>query len=187
MTMKTNLTLLLIASLMSSAASVSAAEPTALELIREGNRYVGEQFKDKVVLIRSEKSVATLTPQSWLLNYRSEFTSLKGIEVKFVGGKMADVDTSMKGGRPFELSRIKVDSDKALNVATNEPILKNLTLRSSKMSLERIGDANLPAWRVQLWAAKLKNPTDSVAIGEILISTEDGTVLKNDLKISKVD
>jgi hypothetical protein len=100
---------------------------------------------------------------------------------------MADVDTSTKGGRPFELSRIKVDSDKALNVATNEPILKNLTLRSSKMSLERIGDANLPAWRVQLWAAKLKNPTDSVAIGEILISTEDGTVLKNDLKISKVD
>ena len=187
--MKTNLTFLLITSLLAcaGAVSVSAAEPTALELIREGNRYVGEQFKDKVVLIRSEKSVATLTPQSWLLNYRSEFTSLKGVEVKFVGGKMADVDTSMKGGRPFELNRIKVDSDKALSVATNEPILKNLTLRSSKMSLERIGDANLPAWRVQLWAAKLKNPTDSVAIGEILISTEDGTVLKNDLKISKVD
>ena len=46
MTMKTNLTFLLIASLMSSAASISAAEPTALELIREGNRYVGEEERE---------------------------------------------------------------------------------------------------------------------------------------------
>ena len=188
--MKTNLRSLVMVALVagSSAVSVvSAAEPAALELIRDGNRYVGEQFKDKVVLIRSEKSVATLTPQTWLLNYRNEFTSLKGMEVKFVGGKMADVDSTTRGGRPFELAGLKVDSDKALNVVTNEPILKNLTLRASKMSLERTGENGVPAWHVQLWAAKLKNPVDSTSIGEIIISAEDGSVLKNDLKISRVD
>lgn len=164
-----------------------AGETTALELIREGNRYVGEQFKDKVVLVRSEKSVATLTPQTWLINYRHDLTSLKGIEVKFIGGKMADVDSSIRGGRVFDLSKIKVDSDRALGVVTNEAILKNLTLRATKMSLERLGEGGVPAWRVQIWAAKLRSPADSTSIGEIFLSAEDGSVLKNDLKISRVD
>ena len=38
------------------------SEMTAFELIKEGNRYVGEESKDKVVQIRSEKSVGSLTP-----------------------------------------------------------------------------------------------------------------------------
>jgi len=33
------------------------AEPAAFDLIQEGNRHVGEQSKDKVVQIRSEKSL----------------------------------------------------------------------------------------------------------------------------------
>lgn len=177
----------MISFLVSVVTSVNAAEPTALELVRDGNRHVGESFKDKVVLIRSEKSVATLTPQTWVVNYRNEFTSLKGLEVKFVGGKMADVDHSSKGGRPFDLSKLKIDSDKALNVVTNEPILKNLTLRATKMSLEPMGENGVPAWRVQVWAARLKNPADSVSIGELVISAEDGSSLKNHLKISRVD
>lgn len=185
--MKKTCLALIAASSVLSAASVFAAEPTAFDLIRDGNRYVGEPFKDKVVLIRSEKSVATLTPQTWFINYRNEFTSLKGVEVKFVGGKMADVDDATRGGRPFELAKLKFDSDKVLNVVTNESILKNLTLRASKMSLERIGEGGVPAWNVQLWAAKLKNPADSVSIGEIVVSAEDGAVLKNDLKIARVD
>lgn len=185
--MKNAFVFLVVAAAVTCASAVSAAEPTVLELVREGNRYTGEQFKDKVVLVRSEKSVATLTPQTWLINYRHEFTSLKGIEVKFVGGKMADVDNSSRGGRPFDLGKLTIDSDKALNIATNEPILKNLTLRASKMSLERTGENGLPAWHIQLWAAKLKNPADSVSIGEILISAEDGALLKNDLKIARVD
>ncbi len=173
--------------LLSMAGNGAAGEPTALELIRDGNRYVGEQFKDKVVMIRSEKSVATLTPQTWIINYRHDLTSLKGIEVMFIGGKMADVDSSTRGGRPFELGRIKVDSDRALNVTTNEAIVKNLTLRATKMSLERLGESGVPAWRVQVWAAKLRSPADSTSIGELFVSAEDGSVLKNDLRIARVE
>lgn len=179
--------LMIVVFLAAGVARCLSTEATALELIREGNRYVGEQFRDKVVMIRSEKSVATLTPQTWLINYRHDLTSLKGIEVKFVGGKMADVDSSMRGGRPFDLSKVTVDSGRALNVVTNEAILKNLTLRATKMSLERLGENGVPAWRVQVWAAKLRSPADSTSIGEIFISAEDGSVLKNDLKISRVD
>jgi hypothetical protein len=44
-----------------------ADEPTILDLIKEGSRYVGEQAKDKIVQIRSEKSVGTLTPNIWFV------------------------------------------------------------------------------------------------------------------------
>src|ERR1035441_2452891 len=38
-----------------SAWAAGGAEPTALSLIKEGNRYLGEQSKDKVLEIRSEE------------------------------------------------------------------------------------------------------------------------------------
>ena len=45
-----------------SAWAASGAEPTAFELIKDGNRYLGEQSKNKVREVRSDKSVAGLTP-----------------------------------------------------------------------------------------------------------------------------
>jgi hypothetical protein len=38
-----------------------------------------------------------------------------------------------------------------------------------------------------LWAAKLRNPAKDADIGEILLSAETGKILKNDLKINRVD
>src|SRR5438034_7573299 len=74
-----------------------AAEPTALQLIKEGNRYVGEQAKDRVVQIRSEKSIGSLVPVVWYIVYYDPTASLKAVEVKFGAGKMLDVK------RPFRL------------------------------------------------------------------------------------
>ena len=39
---------------LSSVPSLLAGDKTAFDLIKEGNRYVGEQAKDKIVQIRSE-------------------------------------------------------------------------------------------------------------------------------------
>src|SRR4051812_20699867 len=47
------------------ALSARGAEPTAFELAKEANRYVGEQAKDKIVQIRSEKSVGSMSPNIW--------------------------------------------------------------------------------------------------------------------------
>jgi hypothetical protein len=44
-----------------------------------------------------------------------------------------------------------------------------------------------PVWKVNLWAAKLKNPNDNAAIGQVVISARDGQVLKSDLKPEHVD
>src|SRR6266536_2213152 len=45
----------------------SAAERTGLSLIKDANEYVGKDVRDKVVQIRSEKSIAGLTPNIWFV------------------------------------------------------------------------------------------------------------------------
>ncbi len=62
---------------------------------------------------------------------------------------------------------------------------RNLKVLSSRLTLERWEEA--PVWKVRLWAAKLRDPSKDADIGEIIISAETGKVMKNDLKINRVD
>jgi len=179
--------------------AANAADITAFQLIKEGNRYLGEESKDKVVQIRSEKSVASLTPIIWYIVYYDPDASLKATEVKFGAGKKLSVK------RPFRLiepvtgntstldrSKMKVDSDKAIEIALKEPLLDKLTIKATELKLVRAGDMferdnKAPVWRVRLWAAKLRNPNRDADIGEVIITAEDGKVLKADLHINRVD
>jgi hypothetical protein len=169
-----------------------AADPTALELIKLGDPYVGVQSKDKVVQIRSEKSLASLTPTIWYVVYYDPDATFKAVEVKFGAGQKLDVShpgrflerfTDEKN--PLDATKLKIDSDQAIKIATEEPLLKNLTLKATQLWLEH-GDTG-PQWRVKLWAAKLKNPTDDADIGIVIISSADGSVLETNLHPNSVD
>jgi hypothetical protein len=169
-----------------------AGEPTAFELVKRGDPYVGMQSKDKVLQIRSEKSVASLTPNIWHVVYYDPDAPLKQVDVKFGAGKEMNVS---RGWRPFQLpakesdvlerSKLRVDSDKALKLATEQPLLKGLTIKASKLTLDH-SDAG-PVWKVQLWAAKLKNPEKEADIGMVVLSATDGSVVKNDLHPNKAN
>lgn len=169
-----------------------AAEPTALELIKEANRHVGEDVKDKVVQIRSEKSIASLTPNIWYVVFYDKDARFKTAEVKLGAGKKLDVKHPMR--QPFaymnyknvmDVKTLKVDSDEAVRIATKEPLLGNLTIRATQLSLERKDDT--PIWRVRLWAQRLRDPNKDADIGQVHISALDGSVIENDLNIKKVD
>ena len=170
----------------------TAGDPTAFDLVKEGNRYVGEPSKDKVVQIRSDKSVGTLTPAVWYVVYYDPDATLKAVEVKFGAGKKLDVSHPVRLLEPvtgdnkvLDRAKLKVDSDKALKIATAEPLLKSLSLKASQLWLQR-GDEG-PVWKIRLWAAKLKNPAHDADIGEIFISAEDGKVVRAKLHINSVD
>jgi len=181
--------------------AASGAEKSALDLIKEGNRYVGEQAKDKVVQIRSEKSVGTLDPNIWYVVYYDPTATLKAVEVKFGAGQMLTVKRPMRllepvtgGSQPLDREKLKVDSDEAIKTAMSEPLLKNIKVTATRLKLERAGDGVLGRpdagegiWRVRLWAAKLRNPSRDADIGEVWISAADGKVVKNDLHIDRVD
>jgi hypothetical protein len=167
-------------------------DPTAFELIKEGNRHVGEDAKDKIVQIRSEKSLGSMTPTIWYVVYYDLDATAKATEVKFGAGQKLAVkrparvfELAGKAHLPMDREKLKVDSDKALDTATKEPLLKNLKLLASKMTLERWEET--PTWKVRLYAAKLRNPNKDADIGEIFINAETGKVLKNDLHIERVD
>lgn len=174
-----------------------AGEPTAFQLIKLGNDYVGKDARDKVVQIRSEKSIGSLTPTIWFVVYYDADASLKATEVKFEAGKKADVKRPLrvlefvKADKVFDKAKLKVDSDAAIKTAAAEPLLKNLTLKATQLWLDSNMKFDLsveaPVWKVRLYAAKLKNPNDNADVGDVYISAVDGKVLKSDLHINRVD
>ena len=174
------------------AASALAGDPTAFELVKEGNRYVGEQSKDKVVEIRSEKSIGSVTPNIWYVSYYDPDSGSKRAEVKFGAGQQMGIKRTW---RPFGASsvaakvmnpkQLKIDSDKAIKIATSQPLLDKLTVKATQLTLEEAGGT--PVWRVRIYAAKLSKPEEMVDVGDVWLSAETGQVTRTDLKISKVD
>lgn len=172
--------------------TVFADDTTALELIKEANHHVGDEVKDKVVELRSEKSLGSLTPTIWYVVYYDKDATFKTAEVKMGAGKKLEVKHPMR--QPFayigyknvlDLKKLKIDSDKAIKLATADPLLENLTVCATELSLKR--DDDMPVWKVVLWAQKLRNKEKDAKIGEIRINAEDGTVLDRDLHINRVD
>lgn len=172
-------------------AAVLAGEATAFELAKEADRYVGEDAKGKVVQIRSEKSVGSMTPTIWYVVLYDPDATAKASEVKFAAGQKLSVKRPArilefaKGNEQLDKDKLKTDSDAALKTAVEQPLLKNLKLTASRMTLEKYESA--PAWKVRLWAQKLRDPKKDADIGELIVSAETGKVLKNDLKIERVD
>jgi len=183
------------------AASTRAGEPTALELIKEANKNVGEQAKDKVVQIRSEKSIGTLTPNIWYVVLYDPTATLKSVEVKFGAGKMLTVKRPFRllepvtgGDLPLDRSKIKIDSDKAISIAIAEPLLKDIKVTATQLKLDRVGEGVLGqggtgegVWKVKLWAPKLREPSKDADIGEVWVSASDGKVVKDDLHLNRID
>jgi hypothetical protein len=168
-----------------------AADATALSLIKEGNEYVGKDSKDKVVQIRSEKSIGGLSPNIWYIVYYNPDVHMRATEVKFGAGKKLDSSQPFrlierwKAERILDIKKLNTDSDKAIKIATSEPLLEKLTLKATQLWLD--WTENGPVWRVRIWAAKLRNPNNDADIGEVFINAEDGKVKKTDLHINRVD
>lgn len=183
------------------ARTAQGAEATAFDLAKQGNRYVGEQAKDRVVQIRSEKSVGSLTPTVWYVVYYEPTAALKATEVKFGSGKMIAVTRPLRllepatgGDLPLDPAQVKVDSDRAIKAALQEPLLKNLKITATQLKLERVGEGVLgtsgtgtAVWKVKLWAAKPRDPGREADLGEVWIAAADGKVVKSDLHIERVD
>lgn len=172
----------------------AAGEPTAFALVKEGNRHVGEEVRDRVACIRSEKSVGALTPSLWSLYFLDSASAGKLTEVKFAAGSLVGV-THRSGvlgisglsrkPRALPMERLKVDSDRALERALSEPVFKHVKLTNTELQLQYKEEA--PVWKVTLWASKVRKPESTVKIGEILVNAIDGQVALIDIKLKRLD
>lgn len=168
-------------------APLLGGEATAFDVAREGNRFVGEQSKDKIVQIRSEKSIGSVTPDTWYVVYRDPDATFKTVEVKFGKGRKLDVSHPWRmikavtgENKVLNRDKMKVDSDQAIKIATSEPALKDLKLLATKLELED-SDEGFPVWKVTLWAKKFSEPSRDVEVGKVWVSAKDGKVVKTSL------
>lgn len=171
--------------------TLAGEEPTAFQLAKDGNRFVGEPSRDQVLEIYSDQSIASLTPTIWTVAYFDPDANFKVVEVKFGSGLKLDVRRPWKllgAGKVanvIDLKKFSVDSDAAVKIATTQQVLKPFALKSTQLWL-RPGDDGL-VWRVRLWAAKLGHPDDTEEIGDLFISPVDGKVMRADLHIDRLN
>src|SRR5580658_1473845 len=116
------------------------ADATAFNLMKNGDQFVGVQSRDRVVQIRSEQSVGTLVPNVWYVVYYDPDATLKAVQVKFGGGQEMEVthpgrviEMMNDQHKPFDMSLLKVDSDRALQIASSQPILQGIIVTSSQL------------------------------------------------------
>lgn len=176
-----------------SPTSLRSGEATALELAKLGNKYIGEQSHDRIVQIRAEKSLGSVTPNVWYVVYYDSTAALKAVEVKFGAGKMMSVQRPLRllepifgADQPLDRARIKVDSPQAIQTALKEPILENLKVSATAPKLER-GSDGVPVWKVRVWAVKPRNTNEEVDIGEIVLSAESGKVILPDIHTERLN
>jgi hypothetical protein len=169
-----------------------ADDATAFALVKRGDKYVGVQSQDKVVQIRSEKSIGSLTPNIWYVVYYDPDATFKSVQVKFGAGEKMDVSHPWRilemaddAHTILDPDELKIDSGKAIKIATAQPLLEHLTLKATKLTLGHSDDG--PVWRVEIWAAKLKNPADDASVGVVTLSAKDGKIIKADLHPNSVD
>ena len=181
-----------------------AGAATALMLMRERPELrlliieKSPVFKRRVGEATVEVSAYFLTRVLGLMQHLNERHLVKqGLRFWFADSRARTIeDCSEIGGRylarvpsfQIDRSKLKIDSNKVIETAVKEPILANLTITNTQLWLDRAGrDDDSPVWKIRLWAAKVRKPSDTVEIGDLYISAEDGKVIKNNLKIHRVD
>lgn len=170
-----------------------AAEKTAFELVKDGNRYVGEQSRNKIVLLRSEKSIGTTEPNVWSIVYYDPLARNKAVEVKFGAGQMMSVKKGSKffdfmSGTPraMDVEDLKVDSSEAVRIALDQPLLKTIKISASRLKLQVL-ESGEPVWFVSLWAPKLRDSAKDAEVADTRINAKDGRIMETDIRLKRLD
>jgi hypothetical protein len=168
-----------------------ASEVTAFQLMKEADRYVGEQVKGKIVQVRSEKAFGG-PPSMWNVVYYDPDATFKATEVKFGAGQKLEVTRPLRvlelvtgPDKLLDRTKLKVDSDRAIRIAASQPLLKPNKRFGTQLRLETGSEG--PVWKVHLWVPKLRDSSELADVGEVIISAETAEVLRADLEMKNVD
>jgi len=159
--------------------------PTALQLAHLGNARVSERSSNQVVQITSSPAPLGSPPHEWRITYYDAKALYKAVEVIFENGQVARIHEPTRilkiftpqAQKPFEFEKLKIDSDRALEIALAIPAKESVTVRSSELELQR-GYGGAPVWQVKLFGPGSVDATTDKPLGYAIILTEDGRVLK---------
>lgn len=161
---------------------------TAFDLIQTGNGHIPEASKNQIVQIRSEHMERSVLPQKWHIVYYDSTAPLKAIQATITEGQVKVTKPGrllemFGSNKPIDPNSLKVDSDRAMQIAA-ESIVGEAEITSSQLMLQN--HKGKPIWKIKLWGPRVEEIKEEDEIGEITISAEDGTVIRNDLKAERL-
>jgi hypothetical protein len=87
-----------------------------------------------------------------------------------------------KPGDFFMENLLRIDSDQALDIAIKQ-LPPQTQVKSTSILLE--DDHDRPVWKIRVWVSRPHRQYEEKEIGEIIISVENGDILKNRLEPSR--
>lgn len=174
---------------LASAPSTSpATQPTALELARKGYGFITLRSKDKLLHIHADRAPIDTISRRWQITYADPLARYKIVEVRFEGDQM--VRSYEPGGlfevfstanpKPMAIESLKTDSDEALTILLELPVVKEIAIRNVEFDLER-GYGDLPVWKIRVFGPSSGGAATGNSLGYIIISADDGKILKETL------
>jgi len=161
-----------------AAQTSGSTNSTVFAMVTEGDRFIPQPARDKVVSIHSEKSSGAMVPDIWYVDYFDSTVPFKTTEVKFTAGQISrithptHVSGWFTGTRPLDWKKVKIDSDRALALALKDPDLKKLDLQATQFWLERTPTGS--TWKIRFWAKWPAGITDKY------VSSRTGEILKTE-------
>jgi hypothetical protein len=168
-----------------------AGEATAFTVAKAGDAVIEVGARGKITEMRSEKTGTNLVPNVWYVDYFDTNTAFKTTEVMFVDGKVKEVTQpkhvfqAFSGSRKLSWRKLKVDSDKALAIALKNRAFQTYPPKAVQFRLERTTDGSI--WKIRFWTPRNDQPGETVDIGELYISTQNGEVIKDDLWVRRAN
>ena len=164
------------------------SKATALQLLQKGNSHVSARSKNRVLEMISARAPVEEVPQNWRIIYYDDKVTYDAVEVRFERGEMARVYEPSRllsvftsgASKILDLKKVKIDSDRAIQIAVSEASAETLTAKTVELKLER-GYGGLPVWNVKLYGTVPWKTGGESSLGYVILLAEDGKVLKNAL------
>lgn len=168
--------------------AVRLSKATALQLLQKGNSYVSARSQNHLLEVTASRAPLHEPPQSWRFVYYDDKTTYNAVAVRFEGGEMERVYEPNRflelftpgAQKTLDLAKVKVDSDKAIRIATAEAAAGELVAKFVELKLER-GYGGLPVWNVKLFGVVPGKAAEDSSMGYVIVLAEDGKVLKKAL------
>ncbi|MGD9896419.1 MAG: hypothetical protein AB7T14_05010 [Candidatus Methylacidiphilaceae bacterium] len=162
--------------------------PTAFAALAVARQYAPDGSQAKLLAIIGPRSRTALTPTTWEFVYWNPtgegWKKLKRITV--IGGQVRDVREEIvviarrgvlrfKESQAFDPSRLKVDSDRALQVILKTGTVGKARLSTVLFELARVGEEEEPSWEMRFYADRQGKEAD---IGVARVGAISGKILE---------
>ncbi len=167
--------------------------PTAFSAMLVAQQYAPEGSQAKMLAIIGPRSRTALTPTTWEFLYWNQggWKNLKRITV--IGGQVRDVREGVveigrrgvfryKESQAFDPNRLKVDSDRALQVILKTGAVGKASLSTVLFELARSGEEGEPSWQMHFYADRRGIEAD---IGVARVGAVSGKILELRLNPSR--